>query len=407
MKNKFYIGFTIILVAFISVIIFKPESKKDEEKLKELKEKAETKKSFVKVKTVELKKAPLVMYINTTGTAKAEKTVEVYPQVSGNIEKINVEENSYVKKGDVLFTIDNQEYELNYQSAEDNLLKAKIEYGMRKNQLKAQNDPSAQSNLKEETDKLEEKRKKGEISQEQYENMKLDLEITYLFSKCGSEEVLKSSTGLTQAMINYKKAKIDLDYSVVRANIDGYIADLDVVEGQHISGGTKCLNIVDYKSITMEIPVLESEISELKPGRKVEVSFEAMKDTVFTGIIKNVSATVDRTTGTGLAQVRIPNGGLKIKSGMSGNVRIEGRIYEDKLIVPNEAVLTRDNRKLVFTASKDNKAKWVYINTGLSNSSYTEIILDKEDPKLNIGDRIIVTNNYTLAHDADIIVVDN
>jgi len=404
-KNKMYIGFTIILISLVSVIIFKPESKKDEDKLKEFKDQAETKKSFVKVKTIDLSKAPLIMYINTTGTAKAEKSVEIYPQISGYIEKLNVEENSYVRKGDVLFTIDNQQYELNFQSAQDNLLKAKIDYGMRKNQLSGVDQTQNQMKLDEEIRKLNEKKKSGSITSEQYENMKLDLEIEYLFNKGGSEEVLKSSTGLTQAMINYKKAKLDLEYTVVKANIDGYIADLKIVEGQQVSGGFRSMSLVDYKSIIMEIPVLESEISELKKGRKVEVKFEAMKDTVFTGVIRSVSAIVDKSTGTGMAQVLIPNNNLLIKSGMSGNVRIEGRIYNDKLIVPNEAILTRDNRKLVFTA-EGSKAKWVYVTTGLSNYNFTEIILEKEDPKLKIGDKIIVTNNYTLAHDADIIIVD-
>jgi len=400
-----YIGFTIILISLVSVIAFKPESKKDEDKLKELKDQAETKKSFVKVRTIDLTKAQLIMYINTTGSAKAEKSVEIYPQISGYIEKLNVEENSYVRKGDVLFTIDNQQYELNYQSAQDNLLKAKIDYGMRKNQLSGVDQTQNQAKLDEEIRKLNEKKKSSSITSEQYENMKLDLEIEYLFNKGGSEEVLKSSTGLTQALINYKKAKLDLEYTVVKANIDGYVADLKIVEGQQISGGFRSMSLVDYKSIIMEIPVLESEISELKTGRKVEVKFEAMKDTVFTGIIKNVSAIVDKATGTGMAQVKIPNNNLLIKSGMSGNVRIEGRIYNDKVIVPNEAILTRDNRKLVFTA-EGSKAKWVYVTTGLSNYNFTEIILEKEDPKLKLGDKIIVTNNYTLAHDADIIIVD-
>jgi multidrug efflux pump subunit AcrA (membrane-fusion protein) len=400
-----YIGFTIILISLVSVIIFKPESKKDEDKLKELKGQAETKKSFVKVRTIDLTEAPLIMYINTTGSAKAEKSVEIYPQISGYIEKLNVEENSYVRKGDILFTIDNQQYELNYQSAQDNLLKAKIDYGMRKNQLSGVDQTQNQAKLDEEIRKLDEKKKSGSITSEQYENLKLDLEIEYLFNKGGSEEVLKSSTGLTQAMINYKKAKLDLEYTVVKANIDGYVADLKIVEGQQISGGFRSMNLVDYKSIIMEIPVLESEVSELKKGRKVEVKFEAMKDTVFTGVIKSVSAVVDKSTGTGMAQVIIPNKDLLIKSGMSGNVRIEGRIYNDKVIVPNEAILTRDNRKLVFTA-EGSKAKWVYVTTGLSNFNSTEIILEKEDPKLKLGDKIIVTNNYTLAHDADIIIVE-
>jgi len=404
-KNKIYIGFTIILISVISVIVFKPESKKDEEKLKDLKNQTESKKSFVKVKTVELKKAPLIMYINTTGTAKAERTVDIYPQISGFVTKIHVTENSFVKKGDILFTIDNEQYELNFQSAQDNLLKAKIEYGIRKNEIVESDQTGNMQKLDNELKKLDELRKEGQITADEYENKKLDLEIEYIFNKGGNIDVLKSSTGLTQAMISYKKAKLDLDYTVVKANLDGYVADLDIVVGQYVNSGTISMSIVDYGTVIMEIPVLESEISQLKEGREVQVRFEAMKDTLFTGTIKSISPVVDKATGTGMAQVRISNRDLLIKSGMSGNVRIEGRVYNNKVVVPNEAVLTRDNRKLVFIA-RDDKAKWVYVNTGLSNPDLTEIILDKDDQKIKLGDRVIVTNNYTLAHDADIIVTD-
>ena len=400
-----FIGFTVIIAAVLLIVFFRPESKKDTEKLDELKDQAEAKKSFVRVKTIELAKSPLIMYVNTTGTAKAERTVDIFPQVSGFVKKISVAENSYVNKGDILFTVDNEQYELNFQSAQDNLLKAKIEYGMRRDQIIQSDQTENRSKLQKELDKLEVKRKDGTINSEQYENKKLDLEIEYLFSKGGSLDVLKSSTGLTQALINFKKAQLDLEYSTVRSKISGYVGGLDIVEGQFISSGTKCMSIVDYENVIMEIPVLESEVTQLSKGRKVSVIFEARKDTVFTGVITSISPIIDNSSGTGKVLVKIPNKDLVIKSGMSGNVSIEGKIYYDKAIVPNEAVLTRDNRKLVFTA-QDGKAKWIYVNTGLSNYNYTEIILDK-DSKLKLGDQIIVTNNYTLSHDADIIIEEN
>ena len=400
-----FIVFTVIVAAVLAVIFFRPDSKKDTEKLDELKDQAESKKSFVRVRTVELAKSPLIMYVNTTGTAKAERTVDIFPQVSGFVKKINVSANSYVRKGDILFTIDNEQYELNFESAQDNLLKAKIEYGMRRDQIIQSDQTENRSKLEEEIAKLDQRMKNGSIDRDQYENKKLDLEIEYLFSKGGSLDVLKSSTGLTQALINYRKAQLDLEYSTVRSKISGYVGGLDIVEGQYINSGTKCLSIVDYENVIMEIPVLESEVTQLTKGRKVSVIFEARKDTVFTGVITSISPVIDKTSGTGKVLVKIPNKELAIKSGMSGNVSIEGKIYNDKAIVPNEAVLTSDNRKLVFTA-EDGKAKWIYVSTGLSNYNFTEIILDKES-KLKLGDQIIVTNNYTLSHDADIIVEDN
>nr|MDA3838102.1 efflux RND transporter periplasmic adaptor subunit [Candidatus Delongbacteria bacterium] len=272
-------------------------------------------------------------------------------------------------------------------------------------EIKDQSTAANDKKFNEELNKLKEQRRIGNISEKEYEDQKLELEVDLIFNQGGSVEVLKSSTGLTQAMISYKKAKLDYEYATVRAPSSGYVADLGIVKGQYFSSSKKAMTIVDYNLIEMEIPVLESEVGDLTDDRKVEVKFEALKDVVFNGIIETISPIIDEATGTCKVLVNIPNGDLRIKSGMRGNVKIESKIYFDKIIVPNEAILTRDNRKLVFIV-QDEKAKWVYVNTGLSNFNYTEIILDKKDPKLKLGDDVVITNNYTLAHDADVKVIE-
>jgi RND family efflux transporter MFP subunit len=404
-KNKTYIILTVIIIAVITYLIMKPKTEDKDAKMKELKDSAKEVKSFVKVKTVKLAKQNLVMHINTTGTAKAERSVDIYPQVSGFVEKVYVSESSQVSKGDLLFTLDNEQYQLNLEREKDNLLKAKIAYGIRKSEIKDQSTAANDKKFNEELNKLKEQRRIGNISEKEYEDQKLELEVDLIFNQGGSVEVLKSSTGLTQAMISYKKAKLDYEYATVRAPSSGYVADLGIVKGQYFSSSKKAMTIVDYNLIEMEIPVLESEVGDLTDDRKVEVKFEALKDVVFNGIIETISPIIDENTGTCKVLVNIPNGDLRIKSGMRGNVKIESKIYFDKIIVPNEAILTRDNRKLVFIV-QDEKAKWVYVNTGLSNFNYTEIILDKKDPKLKLGDDVVITNNYTLAHDADVKVIE-
>ncbi|MBN2790628.1 MAG: efflux RND transporter periplasmic adaptor subunit [Candidatus Delongbacteria bacterium] len=405
MKNKTYIILTVIIIAVITYLIMKPKAEDKDAKMKELKDQAKEVKSFVKVKTVKLAKQNLIMYINTTGTAKAERSVDIYPQVSGFVKKVYVSENSYVSKGDLIFTLDNEQYLLNLEREKDNLLKAKIAYGIRKNEIKDQSTTANDKKFDEAINKLNEQRRTGKISEKEFEDKKLELEVDLIFNQGGSVEVLKSSTGLTQAMISYKKAKLDYEYATVRAPSSGYVANLNLVEGQYLNTGSRSMTIVDYKMIEMEIPVLESEVGDLTDGRKVEVKFEALKDIVFNGTIETISPIIDQASGTCKILVNIPNDDLKIKSGMRGNVKIESKIYFDKIIVPNEAILTRDNRKLVFIV-QDEKAKWIYVNTGLSNFNYTEIILDEKDPKLKLGDDVVVTNNYTLAHDADVKVIE-
>ncbi|MDA3884868.1 MAG: biotin/lipoyl-binding protein, partial [Candidatus Delongbacteria bacterium] len=169
MKNKTYIILTVIIITVITYLIMKPKAEDKDAKMNELKDSAKEVKSFVKVKTVKLSNQNLIMHINTTGTAKAERSVDIYPQVSGFVEKVYVSENSQVSKGDLLFTLDNEQYQLNLEREKDNLLKAKIAYGIRKSEIKDQSTAANDKKFNEELNKLKEQRRIGNISEKEYE----------------------------------------------------------------------------------------------------------------------------------------------------------------------------------------------------------------------------------------------
>ena len=256
--------------------------------------------------------------------------------------------------------------------------------------------------MKNKLSQLKEDYKSGKIKLRDYEDKKLKLEVDELFTSSNKDKILKNSTGLTSSYINYKKAKINYDNTFIKAPFSGYIADLKIVNDENIGSSSQICKLVDISTIKMEIPVLESEVSHLIEGRNVDVVFNAFPTETFSGKIKHISPIVDEQNKTCKIIVHIKNNGKnKIKPGMNGNVTIEGEIYKNKLIVPKEAVIVRDNRKLLFIVDeKTKKAKWLYIKTGLENFDFVEVLTE-----LKAGMKVITTNNYTLAHDADVKVV--
>ena len=409
----FIIATLIILVAAAGYGIFNRLSKEDDSAKEKKSSGKSDAKSVVKVKTITASLEDLVIYINTTGTARAIREVSISPKVFGVVENLKIHENSFVKKNDFLLNLDNDEYLLNLEQAEAQLTTAKIDYGIRikqetgsilGNSLKSVDNKISNHRFTESVLKLDEKYRAGKISLKEYEDARLKLDIDELFASSNKDKILKNSTGLTSKYISYKKAKIDYDNTIIKAPFSGYVAGLNVVEDENINSSTQICKLVDIETIKMEIPVLESEVSHLVEGRNVDVIFNAFPTEKFSGKIKHISPIVDEQNKTCNVIVHIKNNGKsskKIKPGMNGNVTIEGEIYKKRLIVPKEAVIVRDNRKLIFIVDEaTKKSKWLYIKTGLENFDFVEILTE-----LEVGMQVVVTNNYTLAHDADVKVV--
>jgi multidrug efflux pump subunit AcrA (membrane-fusion protein) len=86
---------------------------------------------------------------------------------------------------------------------------------------------------------------------------------------------------------------------------------------------------------------------------------------------------------------------------MFSRVSIAGQIYPDRLMVPREAVVTRDGRPVIFKVEGD-RAKWVYVQLGLANDSVVEIKRIDQGGPLDPGTLVVVDNHLTLTHDAKI-----
>jgi hypothetical protein len=81
--------------------------------------------------------------------------------------------------------------------------------------------------------------------------------------------------------------------------------------------------------------------------------------------------------------------------------QIAGWIYHDKLLAPKDALLIRDSRTLVFKKEGD-RAKWLYVDTGLENDDWVEILQVHSGGSLGPEDEVVVSDHLTLAHEAKI-----
>lgn len=359
----------------------------------------------LQVKVVEAKLGDLIIKLRSPAEAVTDRKIVIKAEVPGVIKSLNVEESKHVRKGDLLVGLDDQEYRLSYENAEAERLKAFSEMLVEQRFAEVAEESGGEQsraldNTKIQFEETGQQYQKGLISREEFERRSRLYERALIESGEKKDEVVAAMKGLTQAEISVKKAQLDLEKTKIRAPFSGIIADIQVSSGEHVSVGRELFTLVNISRIRVHASVLESEIGKMKVGREVELKFSSYPGKVFKGKVSAISPIVNPEYKTCKVFVDVENPDEELKPGMHAEVEIAAEIYKNKLLVPQDAILTRSQRKLLFVVEED-LAKWRYVEIGLENENFAEIL-----DGVKAGDQVIVEGHFTLAHDARVKIVE-
>jgi RND family efflux transporter MFP subunit len=351
------------------------------------------------VKVTIANRGDLVMRLKSPGEAVTEKIIALKTEVSGTIKNLGIKEGKHVRAGEILVEIDDQEYRLKLDRAEASRLKYLSELLMEKQFAVPQKelDSSARESLKKAEEAFTNSGTlfgKGMISREEFEKAKKDYELLLIESGMKKEEVMASAKGLTQAEIDVKMAQMELDKTQIRAPFAGIITDIKVSPQENVAIGRELFTLVDISEIKVQAKVLESEVGKMRVGHEASLRFSAYPGKTFKGRVEAISPIINPEDKTCTVHILVENPQEEIKPGMHAEVEIAADIFKDRLLVPQEAVLVRGGRKLVFVV-EDGLAKWRYIEVGLENEDYAEILDGVKE-----GEQVIIEGHFTLAHDA-------
>lgn len=275
--------------------------------------------------TAKVERATLGSSVTATGTVEAVTQVEVGTQVSGMIDKIYVDYNTNVHKGQVIAELD-----------KTNLIS---ELNSAKSQLSA-----AQSNLAYQLSTYQRQKQlydKGLISANEYESARLAWQ--------------QAESTVAQHREAVKKAQTNLGYATITSPIDGVILSKSVEEGQTVASNfstpTLFTIVKDMTDMRVVATVDEADIGGVKEGQRVTYTVDAFPDDVFEGTVTQVrnEATTENNVVTYEVVVSAPNPELKLKPGLTANITIHTMEREGILSVPVKA--------LRFTPDKQNIGK--------------------------------------------------
>ena len=263
--------------------------------------------------------------VTATGTIEAVTSVTVGTQVSGIVNKLYVDYNSQVKKGQVIAELDKTNLLSELNTAKANLA-------------------SAQSSLNYQAANMERYKtlyKKGLVSADEYENALL----TYRQAK---EQVASSKE-------NVQRAQTNLGYATITSPIEGTVISKSVEEGQTVAASFNTPELFtiakDLTNMQVVANVDEADIGGVKEGNRVTFTVDAYPDDTFEGTVKQVrlEATTTNNVVTYEVVISAPNADLKLKPGLTANVTIYTQERSGVLAVANKA--------LRFTPTKETVGK--------------------------------------------------
>ncbi|TCS84249.1 RND family efflux transporter MFP subunit [Anseongella ginsenosidimutans] len=293
--------------------------------------------------------------LKSNGTVSATRKAVVAFRQEGTIQDIYVKEGDRVNKGQKLAAIEQETYHRNLAQKKLQLTKARLDF----------------------EDLL------LRMGYKLKDTAELDREVS---------QMARIRSGLGQALYDLELAEEELANTVVTAPFSGLIADVQArpYNSTSVAGGRLC-TLIDNNNLTVEFPVLESELAFIRKSGRITVSLFNNKEKIYPGRVTSINPRVDNN---GMVQVQafIDNTDNQLLDGMNVRVSINQSVA-DQLVVPKEAVLDRQGRKVVFTY-EDSVAKWNYVEIGLENGTQYTITSGLEP-----GDMVIYEGNFNLAHD--------
>ena len=353
-----------------------------------------SKENIIPVQVEKVVKRNITQTVSATGTIDSEFKVVITPEVTGEIVKLPVKEGDKVKKGDLLIQINAKQYEADKERAEANLQSAKSNAAMRKAQL---------DNVQADYERTKELYNKKLSSDAEYQSAK----SSYESSKASYQGAMAN---VSQSEAALKRSEDQLSKTTILSPMDGTITKLNVELGERVLGsfysqGTNIMTVSDLNNMEAIADVDENDVVLVSIGDTARIKVDAFGDRIFKGLVKEIGNSAI-STGTG-TQEQVVNFEVKIKltdldpklrPGMSCNADIETETKDNVISVPIQSVTARTNvqgtggdnaegneenpnqpvkkaekvKEIVFII-KNNKAKSVEVETGISNNNYIEV----------------------------------
>jgi RND family efflux transporter MFP subunit len=287
--------------------------------------------------------------LNSSGYVVAQRKAAVASKTTGRMEWIGVEEGSRVTAGQIVARLENKDLEAAVHQAEAALQNAKaVREQARAEFADADNSFNRQKGLF----------KAGIVSQADYDTAEARF-------KRSAAAISAAEAGIASAVAALQGAKVNFEYSFIRAPFDAVVltknADVgDIITPLGAAANAKAavVTIADLASLQVEADVSESNLAQIRQGQPCEITLDALPGSRFRGVVHTIVPTADRSKASVMVKVRFLELDQRIYPEMSAKVAFlehEAQTGDNKVrvVINPAAVVTRDGRNGVYLVVGD------------------------------------------------------
>jgi HlyD family secretion protein len=296
--------------------------------------------SALHFETVKVDRGRIVAKVTASGTLSAIVTVQVGSQVSGTIQKLFVDYNSPVHKGQLIAKLDPRLFQAAYEQAQAN--KVAAEGNLAKAQFQAVD--------------ADRQYKRSQALAARKLIAQADLDTAQATADAARAQVDASRGALAQAKAALSQSGVNLAYASIYSPTDGVVISRNVDVGQTVAASLQAPTLFviaeDLRKMQVDTWVAEADIGPLQGGMPATFTVDAYPGERFRGTVRqvrNAPQTLQNVV-TYDAVIDVDNSALKLRPGMTANVTFITAQRDDALRVPNAALRFRANGELLAAA---------------------------------------------------------
>ena len=312
--------------------------------------------TVVDVTTVTASVGAIESALEISGTLAPLSRVAVKPKLPGTIEKMLVDIGDAVTMGQTIATIDRREIDAQADAAV-----ATVSVG----KAALETAEASLANAVLEHDRAQNLFDKGALPRQ-----RLDGAQTLHRSAVAQRDL--AAANLAQAEAALRRAREVQRNATITSPVNGYVVERNYDAGA-IPGDKPVVVVADMRQMKLEAGVSELEAGRIRVGLKARVSVQAKPGQTFDGVLAAIAPEVDERNRHFMIDVRVPNANRALLSGMYATARIVESTVANAVVVPKDAVMSKDGKRVVQKVQGD-VLSTVVVTEGLSDGTRVQIV---------------------------------
>src|SRR5215468_1288022 len=304
----------------------------------------------VQVNTSPITRGEIIDTVGSTGTLQAVTTVQVGSQVSGNISWLGADFNSIVKKDQVIARLDPSLFQAQVDQAKANMIKAQAD--VVKSQADVERSKVALTDANQKYARAKELAAKQLEPQADLDAAKIAVDSAQSALQSSQAALNSSQAIVTQSQANLNQSQVNLDHCTISAPIDGIVIQRSVDVGQTVAASMQAPTLfviaADLTKMQVNANIDEADVGRIRPNQTVTFRVDAYPGEEFQGTVAQIRlqpVVVQNVTTYGTI-INVPNPDLRLKPGMTANLRVQIARRPDVLRVANAALRFRPTNEM-------------------------------------------------------------